>query len=73
MTVPYEIARWDLVPGHTALVVIDDQRDFLHPDGWYAKSGIDVTHMGRDPREDPLFFASAAVAGVVAARFVGQR
>jgi len=35
------------VPGHTALVVIDDQRDFLHPDGWYAKSGIDVTHLRR--------------------------
>ncbi len=47
MTVPYELARWELVPGHTALVLIDDQRDFLHPDGWYAKSGIDISHMRR--------------------------
>ena len=41
--------------------------------GLMRTAGIDATHMGRDPREDPLFFASAAVAGVVAARFVGQR
>src|SRR5581483_6316679 len=47
VTVPYELARWELVPGHTALVLIDDQRDFLHPDGWYAKSGIDISHMRR--------------------------
>ena len=39
MTTPYEPVRWDLVPGHTALVVIDDQRDFLHPEGWYARAG----------------------------------
>ena len=47
MTTPYETVRWELVPGHTALVVIDDQRDFLHPEGWYAKSGIDIEHMRR--------------------------
>jgi len=47
VTTPYEPVRWDLVPGHTALVVIDDQRDFLHPGGWYAKSGIDIEHMRR--------------------------
>ena len=47
MTNAYAPVRWDLVPGHTVLVVIDDQRDFLHPEGWYAKSGIDVSHMRR--------------------------
>jgi nicotinamidase-related amidase len=47
VTTPFEPARWDLVPGHTALVAIDDQRDFLHPEGWYAKSGIDISHMRR--------------------------
>ena len=47
MTTPYETVRWELVPGHTALVVIDDQRDFLHPDGWYAQNGIDIEHMRR--------------------------
>jgi nicotinamidase-related amidase len=25
----------------TALLVVDMQNDFLHPDGWFAKSGID--------------------------------
>lgn len=44
---PFELARWDLVPQRTALVVIDPQNDFLHGDGWYAKSGVDVSHMQR--------------------------
>lgn len=44
---PFGLARWDLVPGHTAIVVIDPQNDFLHPEGWYAKAGVDVSHMRR--------------------------
>jgi ureidoacrylate peracid hydrolase len=44
---PYAPVRWDLVPGRTVLTLIDLQRDFLHPDGWYAKGGIDVSHMRR--------------------------
>ena len=44
---PSRPARWDLVPGHTALVAIDVQNDFLHADGWYATSGIDIAHMRR--------------------------
>ena len=44
---PFEAAHWDLVPGGTALVVIDAQNDFLHPDGWYAAQGIDIGHMQR--------------------------
>ena len=28
-------------------VVVDDQNDFLHPDGWYAQHGIDISHMRR--------------------------
>ena len=47
MTTPFAPVRWELVPGHTALVVIDDQRDFLHLDGWYAQKGIDIEHMRR--------------------------
>ncbi len=46
-TAPYETSSWRLVLGHTALVVIDPQNDFLHNDGWYAKSGVDVAHMQR--------------------------
>lgn len=45
--VPFEMARWELVPGRTILVNIDDQNDFLHPDGWYATNGIDIAHMRR--------------------------
>lgn len=44
---PFEEIRWDLVPGRTAVVIIDPQNDFLHPNGWYARSGIDVAHMRR--------------------------
>lgn len=44
---PFKLARWDLVPSRTALVVIDAQNDFLHAEGWYAKSGVDVSHMQR--------------------------
>ncbi len=46
-TTPFEVAHWDLTPGRTALVVIDPQNDFLHPDGWYARKGIDIEHMRR--------------------------
>ncbi len=46
-TQPYEEVRWDLVPGHTAIVVIDPQNDFLHDEGWYARQGIDIAHMRR--------------------------
>jgi ureidoacrylate peracid hydrolase len=28
-------------------VAIDDQNDFLHPDGWYATHDIDIAHMRR--------------------------
>jgi ureidoacrylate peracid hydrolase len=44
---PFETASWRLVPGRTVLVNIDLQNDFLHPDGWYAKNDIDVSHMQR--------------------------
>ena len=46
-TRPYEEVRWDLVPGQTAIVVIDPQNDFLHDEGWYARQGIDIAHMRR--------------------------
>jgi len=44
---PFEAAHWDLVPGRTAVVVIDPQNDFLHSDGWYAQSNVDISHMRR--------------------------
>lgn len=47
MTDPYARVHWGLVPGRTALLLIDYQNDFLHEDGWYARSGIDISHMRR--------------------------
>ena len=44
---PFEAATWSLVPGRTALVNIDLQNDFLHPDGWYGQQHIDISHMQR--------------------------
>jgi nicotinamidase-related amidase len=44
---PFGLMRWNLVPGHTALVVIDPQNDFLHREGWYARAGVDISHMQR--------------------------
>ena len=46
-TTPFEPISWNLEPDHTALVVIDAQNDFLHPDGWYALRGVDIDHMRR--------------------------
>jgi nicotinamidase-related amidase len=46
-TRPFSPIEWKLVPGHTALVVIDPQNDFLHPEGWYASHGVDIEHMRR--------------------------
>ena len=43
----YDPSAWRLVPGRTVHVVVDDQNDFLHPDGWYATHEMDVSHMRR--------------------------
>lgn len=43
----YDPSAWRLVPGRTVHVVVDDQNDFLHPDGWYATHEMDISHMRR--------------------------
>jgi ureidoacrylate peracid hydrolase len=43
----FDPSAWRLVPGKTVHVVIDDQNDFVHPDGWYATHGVDIAHMRR--------------------------
>lgn len=40
---------------------------------WLAGRGVHVTSMGRDASDDPLFFATAAAAGAVAAERSGPR
>jgi ureidoacrylate peracid hydrolase len=61
---PFAPVRWDLVPGRTVLVLIDLQRDFLHPDGWYAKRGIDLSHMRLVIEPSLRLLAAARGAGV---------
>lgn len=60
----YDPAAWKLVPGRTAHVVIDDQNDFLHPDGWYATHGIDISHMQRVIEPTKQLNAACRAAGV---------
>jgi ureidoacrylate peracid hydrolase len=43
----YDPSAWRLVPGRTVHVVVDDQNDFLHADGWYATHEMDISHMRR--------------------------
>jgi ureidoacrylate peracid hydrolase len=43
----YDPTAWRLVPGRTVHVVVDDQNDFLHPEGWYATHDMDIAHMRR--------------------------
>ncbi len=38
---------WGLELGASALLVIDPQNDFLHPEGWYGANGVDISHMRR--------------------------
>jgi nicotinamidase-related amidase len=66
-TNPYQPVRWELVPDHTALVIIDAQRDFLDPGGWYAQSGVDISHMRRviEPTQRLLAAARRARIPVV--------
>ena len=61
---PFAPARWELVPGRTALVVIDPQNDFLHEEGWYAQHGIDISHMRRTIEPTKELVAEARGRGV---------
>jgi nicotinamidase-related amidase len=61
---PYAETSWPLVPGRTVLVNIDLQNDFLHPDGWYAKSGIDISHMQRAIAPTKELVAECRLRGV---------
>ena len=63
-TTPYARASWRLTPGRTALIVIDMQNDFLSPDGWYAKSGVDISHMRAAIEPTQALVAAARAQGV---------
>ena len=55
----YPAMQWPLVHGRTALIVIDAQNDFLHPEGWYASQGIDIEHMRRSIEPTAKLVAAA--------------
>lgn len=63
-TAPFVTATWPLVARRTALVVIDMQNDFLHPDGWYARSGVDIGHMQASIKPTKAIVAEARARGV---------
>jgi ureidoacrylate peracid hydrolase len=63
-TIPFEAIHTDLVPGHTVLVHIDAQNDFLSPDGHYAKSGVDISHMRRSIEPITRLTAEARRRGI---------
>ncbi len=61
---PFGAASWSLVPGRTVLVNIDLQNDFLHDDGWYAASGVDIGHMQRVIEPTKQLVAACRASGV---------
>ena len=60
----FDPSAWRLVPGATVHVVIDDQNDFLHPDGWYATHEIDIDHMRRVIEPTKALNAECRIRGV---------
>src|SRR5262245_31542575 len=63
-TDPFASVRWDLVPRRTTLLLIDYQNDFLHEDGWYARSGIDISHLRRVIEPTRRLLEAARTGGV---------
>lgn len=61
---PFGTALWLLAPGRTVLVNIDLQNDFLHADGWYASSGVDIAHMQRVIEPTNRLVAACRSSGV---------
>ncbi|MEZ5121115.1 MAG: isochorismatase family cysteine hydrolase [Solirubrobacterales bacterium] len=61
---PFAPANWPLTPNRTALVLIDLQNDLLDPNGWYARSGIDISHMRRVIEPTRELVAAAREASV---------
>ena len=51
-------------PGHTALIVIDMQNDFIAPNGLVGRSGRDVSEAQKLAERLPKFIAAARDAGV---------
>ncbi|MCW5621902.1 MAG: cysteine hydrolase [Burkholderiales bacterium] len=52
-------------PRHAALLVIDMQRDFLHPDGYAARTGMDIGPLRTAIEPVRALLAAARTAGLV--------
>ena len=52
-------------PAHTALVVVDMQRDFVEPDGLFARLGIDVSMYAAARLQMAALLAAAREQGVL--------
>lgn len=54
-----------LMPGHTALLVVDVQNDGCLPSGWFAQQGRDVSHIMAVVPRIQMLVDSARAAGVL--------
>jgi ureidoacrylate peracid hydrolase len=52
-------------PGHTALIVIDMQNDFIAPNGLIGRKGLDLTAAQQLAERLPTFIAAAREAGAL--------
>jgi ureidoacrylate peracid hydrolase len=60
----YDAVEEMVEPGRVALLVIDQQNDFTHPDGYYAKFGLDLAALQGITTQINGITAAARNAGV---------
>jgi ureidoacrylate peracid hydrolase len=63
-TLPAQPATVAFDPGRAALVVVDLQNDFCHPDGWLAGIGVDVSVLRPAIEQSARAVTAARAAGV---------
>jgi len=54
-----------ILPGHTALIVVDMQKDFLAPDGAFAKAGRDISEIQNIIQNCQRLIKTARTSGVL--------
>ena len=52
-------------PKHTALIIVDMQRDFCSPDGWFACRGVDISSVQEAAKNLVPLLRDARLAGVL--------
>lgn len=52
-------------PKHTALLIVDMQRDFCSADGWFARRGVDISSVQEAAEKSVPLLRSARRAGVL--------